>query len=81
MNVRKSDVKYMRDTYGWVSKVKKAYLAVCNFIKVLSLVSTLILIPVFIGAVIYYSFFNVSPVMVIVCCASLWSVTDCNSKL
>lgn len=80
-SVRKSDLKYMRDTYGWVSKVKKAYLAVCNFIKWLSLTVSLFLIPVFIGAIIYYAFFSVRPVMVVICCVALWSVVDCNSKL
>lgn len=81
LSVRKSDVRYMRNTYGWVSKVKKGYNAFCHFIKWLSLTCSLFLIPIFIGAVVYYSFFSFNPVAVIVCCVALWTVTDCNDKI
>lgn len=74
-------MRYMRNTYGWVSKVKKAYSALCLFVKWLSLTATLFLIPVFIGAVIYYTFFSFSPVAVVVCCVALWTFTECNSKI
>lgn len=81
MGVRKSDLRYMQNTYGWVSKVKKGYNVFCMFIKWLSLTVSLFLIPVFIGAVVYYSFFSFNSVAVIVSCVALWTVTDCNDKI
>lgn len=81
MLVRKSDLNYMRNTYGLTGNLNKFYRCVCNFIKWLSLTITLILIPVFLFAIIYYSFFYVNVYKVIACCISLWCVTDCNSKL
>lgn len=85
MGVRQSDLKYLRNTYGWIAKVKEAfrigYLKLCVLAKFLSLTATLFLIPVLIGFIIYYVFFSFNPVRAVVFCIVLWVMIDSNSKL
>lgn len=85
MSVRQSDLKYLRNTYGWIAKVKevfsKGYLKLCAFAKFLSLTITLFLIPVLIGFIVYYVFLHFNPVKVVVFCIVLWVMIDSNSKL
>lgn len=75
----------MRNTYGWVAKVREAfrtiYFFMCSLIKFLSLTGTLFLIPVFVGAILYFSLISFDPVRTLVCCVALWVLTDCNAKM
>lgn len=85
LSVRKSDERYYNRNYGVFAKVREnakiAYVKLCNFLKWLSLTVTLFLIPVFIFAIIYYTFFSFNPVRAITCCVCLWVYIDSNSKL
>lgn len=77
MKMSRQDRVYYVKEYG----LKKAYLMFCNFIKWLSCFVTLLLIPVSLGSIIYYSYVVFSPLRVIVSCAILYVVVDVNSKI
>lgn len=85
MNVRQSDLKYLKRTYGVRAKIRevsaKVYIKLCAFIKWLSLTVTLLLIPVYIGCILYYSLIDFNPMKSLVYSALLWVTIDSNSKL
>ena len=85
LHTRKGDLRYMRNTYGWVAKVREVfrmvYLFICSLMKFLSLTGTLFLMPVFIGAILYFSLISFDLVKALVCCVALWVLVDCNSRM
>lgn len=81
VSIRDSDKRYMRRTYGFTGKLYTMWGVLCKFVKGLSLAITLFAIPVLLCTVLYYTFIQIRPLMVIACCVALWEVVDCNKKI
>ena len=85
MSVRKSDLRYLKRTYGVSAKIRevsrKVYIKLCSFIKWLCLTVTLLLIPVFIACVLYYTLVAFDFIKALVSCVCLWVMIDSNMKL
>lgn len=75
------DKMYYSKEYGVIHKVKKAYLALCSFIKWLCVFSTLLFIPVSIVGVVYNTFVCYDFFRVILYCIILYVMIDSNRKL
>lgn len=66
--------------YGIGAKFHNIYLVMCDVIKIIYLTVTLLLIPCYVGTIVYYTFVDFNPVKAIVFGAVLWVMVDTNAK-